>query len=107
MILRAAGASLVVWMLHCWWSGCSAGGGLCLIATSDKWDNGESISSIDTGHASIEHGAKTDSDLARPPGGDHPATQQAQASPGVLTQSAARRGRSAASHAHSSPIESE
>jgi hypothetical protein len=26
---------------------------------------------------SIEHGAKTDSDLARPSGGDHPATQQA------------------------------
>jgi hypothetical protein len=62
----------------------------------DTWENGKSISSIDTGRASIEHGAKTDSDLARPPGGDHPATQQA--SPGVLTQSAARRGRSAARH---------
>ncbi len=42
--------------------------GECLTATCDKWDNGESISSIDTGRASIEHGAKTDSDLARPPG---------------------------------------
>jgi hypothetical protein len=49
----------------------------CLTATFDKWENGKSSSSIDTGHASIDHGAKTDSDLARPPGGDHPATQQA------------------------------
>ncbi len=57
----------------------------CLTATCDKWENGKSISSIDTGSASmpVEHGAKTDSDLvARPPGGDHPATQQA--SSGVL-----------------------
>ncbi len=38
----------------------------CLTAACDKWENGESISSIDTGHASIEHEAKTDSDLARP-----------------------------------------
>jgi hypothetical protein len=59
------------------------------------------ISSIDTGHASIEHEAKTDSDRARPPGGDHPATQRA--SPGVSTRSTARRGRSAARHARSSP----
>jgi hypothetical protein len=47
-----------------------------------------SLSAADTGHASIEHGTKTDSDLARPPGCDHPATQQA--SPGVLTRSALR-----------------
>jgi hypothetical protein len=60
---------------------------------------------IDTGHASIEHGANTDSDLARSPGGDHPASQQA--SPAVLTQGAARRGRSAARHALSSPSDSE
>ncbi len=52
----------------------------CLTATCDGWENGKSISSIDTGSASIEHGAKTNSDLARPPCGDHPATQQA--SPG-------------------------
>jgi hypothetical protein len=78
---------------------------VCLTATCDKWENGKSISSIDTGHASIEHGAKTNSDLARPPGGDHPATQQA--GPGVLTRNAARRGRSAARHAHSSPSDSE
>jgi hypothetical protein len=45
----------------------------CLTATYDKWKNGKSISSIDTGRASIEHGAKTDADLASPPGGDHPA----------------------------------
>jgi hypothetical protein len=64
---------------------------VCLTATCDKWENGKSIRSIDSGHASIEHGAKTDTDLARPPGGDHPATQQA--SPSVLTQGAARRGR--------------
>jgi hypothetical protein len=50
----------------------------------------KSVSYIDTGRASIGHGAKTDSDPARPPGGDHPATQQA--SPGVLTRGAARRG---------------
>ncbi len=56
----------------------------CLTATCDNWENGKSISSIDTSHASIGHGAKTDSDLATPPGGDHPATQQA--SPGVLTR---------------------
>jgi hypothetical protein len=66
-----------------------------LTAICDKWKNGKSISSIDTGRASIERGAMTDSDLARPPGGDHPGTQQA--SPGVLTRSAARRGRSTAS----------
>jgi hypothetical protein len=77
----------------------------CLTATCDKWENGKSISSIDTGHASIEHRAKIDLDLARPPCGGHPATQQA--SPGVLTQSAARRRRSAARHAHSSPSDSE
>jgi hypothetical protein len=47
---------------------------------------------------SIEREAKTDSDLVRPPGGDHPATQQA--SPGILTRSAARCGRSAAKHTH-------
>ncbi len=76
----------------------------CLTATCDKWENGKSISSIDTGHASIEHGAKTDSDLARPSGGDHPATQQA--SSGVPTRSAARRGRSAARHAHLSANDS-
>ncbi len=66
----------------------------CLTATCDKWENGKSISSIDTGRASIEHGAKTDPDLARPPRGDHTATQQA--SPGVLTQGAVHRGRLAA-----------
>jgi hypothetical protein len=49
----------------------------CLTVTCDKWENGKSISSFDTGHASIEHGAKTNSHLARPPGGNHPATQQA------------------------------
>ncbi len=63
----------------------------------DKWESGKSIRSIDTGHASVKHGAKPDSDLAHPPGGDHPATQQA--SPGVPTRSAARRGRSAARQA--------
>ncbi len=79
----------------------------CSTVTCDKCqsENGKSISSIDTGRARMEHGAKTDSDLARPPGGDHPATQQA--SPGVLTQSAARRGRSAAKRAHSSSNDSE
>jgi hypothetical protein len=76
-----------------------------LTETCNKWDNGKSISPIDTGHANIEHGAKTDPDLARPPGGDHPATQQASA--GALTRSAARRGRSAARYAHSSPSDSE
>ncbi len=55
--------------------------GGCLTATCDKWENGNSISSIDTGHASIEHGTKTDSDLARSPDSDHPVSQQA--SPGV------------------------
>ncbi len=52
----------------------------------------------------MEHGAKTDSDLARPPGCDHPATHQA--SPDVLTRSAARCWRSAARHLHSSPSDS-
>ncbi len=68
-----------------------------LTATCDKWENGKPISSIYTGRAIIEHGAKSDSDLARPPGGDHPATQQA--SPCVLrllTRRAARCGRLAA-----------
>ena len=53
----------------------------CLTASCDKWENGKSISLIDTGHANIEYGAKTYSDLARLPGGDHPVTQQA--SPGA------------------------
>ncbi len=38
----------------------------CLTLTCDKWENGKPMSSIDTGSASIEHGTKTDSDLARP-----------------------------------------
>ena len=37
-----------------------------LTAICDKWENGKPISSIDSGHASIEHGPKTDSDLAGP-----------------------------------------
>jgi hypothetical protein len=59
----------------------------CLAETCDKWENCKSISSIgnsqasissiDTSQASIAHGAKTDSDLARPPGGCHPAAQRA------------------------------
>ncbi len=40
-------------------------GCLLLAATCDEWENDKSISSVDTGHASIEHGAKADSDLAR------------------------------------------
>jgi hypothetical protein len=42
-------------------------------AICDQWENDKSISSIDTGQASVAHGAKTDSDLARPPACDHPA----------------------------------
>ncbi len=38
----------------------------CLTSTWYKWENDKTIKSIDNGHASIEHGAKTDSDLARP-----------------------------------------
>ncbi len=68
----------------------------CLTATCYKWENGKSIVSIDTTQASIVHGPKTDLELARPPGGDHPAAQHA--SPGVLTRSAARRGGSASKH---------
>jgi hypothetical protein len=49
----------------------------CLAETCDKWENCKSISSIDTSQASIAHGAKTDSDLARPPGSCHPAAQRA------------------------------
>jgi hypothetical protein len=74
----------------------------CLTATCDQWENGKSISSIDTSQASW---AKTDSDLARPPGGDHPAAQQV--SLGVLTGSAARRGQSAAQLAHQRPSDME
>ncbi len=77
----------------------------CLTAPCDKWGNGKSISSIDIGHVSIELGVKTNSDLVRQPGGDHPATQRA--SPGILTRSAARRGRSEARHEHSSPSDTE
>jgi hypothetical protein len=67
----------------------------CLTATCNKWENGMAISSIDTGHASIAHEAKT---LARPSGSDNLATQQANL--GILTRSAARRGRSAARGAY-------
>jgi hypothetical protein len=38
-------------------------GDLCLTSTCDQWENGKPISSIDTGRATIEHGAKTNSDL--------------------------------------------
>jgi hypothetical protein len=62
----------------------------CLSAACDKRENGKSISSIDTSQASIMHRAKTDSDLASPPGCYSPATQQA--SQGILTWSAARHG---------------
>ncbi len=41
----------------------------CLPVTCDEWENGKSVSSIDTGRASIGYGAKTDSDLARPHSG--------------------------------------
>ncbi len=87
----------------------------CLTATCYLWENSKSISSIDTGQASIAHGAKTvsdlarlghtDSNLARPPGGDHPAAQHA--SQGDLTRSAARRGQSAAQQAHPRPSDKE
>jgi hypothetical protein len=43
----------------------------CITATGYTWGNGKSISSTDTGHTSIEHEAKTNSDLARPPSCDH------------------------------------
>jgi hypothetical protein len=50
----------------------------CLLAsTCDQRENEKSFSSIDTSHTSIAHGAKTDSDLARPTGSDHPAAQYA------------------------------
>ena len=45
----------------------------CLTTTCDQWENDKPISSIKTSQASIAHGAKTDSDLARLPGVDHPA----------------------------------
>ncbi len=55
-----------------------------LTATCDQWENGKSISFINTGHTSIAHVAKADSDsgLAHPPAADHPTTPQA--SLGVL-----------------------
>ena len=87
------------------------------ILTLDAACHVQTISAVNTGRVSIAHGAKTDSDLARlpgvdhpagpgrtdsdlarPPGGDHPAAQHA--SQGVLTRSAARRGQSAAQRAH-------
>ncbi len=67
----------------------------------------KSISSIDTGQASIAHGAKTDSDLARLPGVNHPAAGEQHASQGFLTWSAARRGQSAAQQAHPRPSDTE
>jgi hypothetical protein len=77
--------------MRCLRGGCSRGS--ALTATCDRWVNGKSIRSIDTSQASIARGAKTDSDLARPPsGGDHPAAQDASPSPTPLTRSEARRG---------------
>ncbi len=55
------------------------GGLVC--ATCDQWENGKSISSLDTSPASIAQGTKTDSDLVRPPGGDRPAAQRASPGP--------------------------
>ena len=42
----------------------------CSTATCDEWQNGKSISSIDTGHAGMEHGARDrpgSRDAASPP----------------------------------------
>jgi hypothetical protein len=44
---------------------------MCLTATCDQWENGKSISSTDSAQTTIAHRADPDSDLARPPGGDH------------------------------------
>jgi hypothetical protein len=78
-----------------------------LTASCNQWENCKSISSIDTGQASIAHasGAKTDLDLARPPGVDHPTAQHA--SQGVRTRSAARCWQSAAQQAHPRPSDTE
>ncbi len=49
-----------------------------LTATCDKWESGKSISSIDTSQANKHCAWSQDkSDLARSPGGDHPAAQHA------------------------------
>ncbi len=78
-------------------------GDTCLNATRDQCENGKSISSIDTSQASIMHGAKTDSDLARPPRGDHLAARRS--SPGragFITRSVACSGPKTAKRAYPS-----
>jgi hypothetical protein len=85
-----------------WQSISSIDTGQASIAHGAKTD---SDPSIDTSQASIAHGAETDSGLARLPGGDHPAAQHA--SQDVLTRSAARRGQSAAQRAQPRPSDTE
>jgi hypothetical protein len=61
----------------------------CLSVTCAQGENGKSISPTDSAQSTMARGADTDSDLARPPDGNHPSSRHA--IPGMLLQSATRR----------------
>jgi hypothetical protein len=68
-------------------------------------ENGKPISPIDSAQPTMAHGADTDSDLARPPDGNHPSARQTTL--GMLLLSATRRGTAGHVVAHPSSRDSE
>jgi hypothetical protein len=46
----------------------------CLSVTCTQGENGKSISPTDSAQSTMARGADTDSDLARPPDGNHPSS---------------------------------
>jgi hypothetical protein len=60
----------------------------CLSVTCAQGENGKSISPTDSAQSTMARGADTDSDLARPPDGNHPSSRHA--TPGIIHWSATR-----------------
>jgi hypothetical protein len=61
----------------------------CLNVTCVQFENGKSISPIDSAQPTMALDADTDSDPARPPDGNHPSVRHA--TPAMLLRSATRR----------------
>ncbi len=77
-----------------------------LNVTCVQCENGTPISPIDSPQPTMAHDADTDSDLARPPDGNHPSARHA--TPAMLLWSATRSRRTAGHVvAHSGPSDSE
>jgi hypothetical protein len=77
----------------------------CLNVTCVQCENGKSISQIDRAQPTMAHDADTDSDLARPPDGNHPSVRNA--TPAMLPRSATRRRTAGHVVSHPGPSDSE